>query len=87
MTRINELNKTDFREFVSDMIDNDGLEWALNRVYENSTLSESIAFNRTKRGNEYWSNIYHNGYKVEMTLKEIEEKLNLTPNSLKVIPY
>lgn len=85
--KINELRKTDFKEFVSDMIEADGLEWALNRVYENSRLSESIAFNRTTRGHEYWNNIYHNGYQVEMTLKEIEEKLKLPPGTLKIMPF
>lgn len=85
--KINELRKTDFREFVADMIENDGLEWALNRVYENSTLSESIAFNRTKRGHKYWYNINQNGYQVEMTIKQIEEKLNLSPNTLKILPF
>ena len=87
MTRINDLKQEDFIEFVSDMIEVDGLEWALKRIYENSRLSESIAFNRTKRGHEYWSNIYHNGYKVEMTLKEIEEKLKLPPGTLKIMPF
>ena len=85
--KINELRKTDFREFVADMIENDGLEWALNRVYENSTLSESIAFNRTKRGHEYWNNIYSNGYQVLLSIKEIENKLDLEPGTLKIVPF
>jgi hypothetical protein len=85
--KINELTKEDFKEFVSDMIEADGLEWALNRVYENSRLSESIAFNRTTRGHEYWNNIYHNGYQVLLSIKEIENKLNLEPGTLKIVPF
>lgn len=90
MTKLAELNKEDFKEFVLDMIQAEGLDWAINRIYENSTLSESIAWRKTKRGYDYWSNIYFNGYaeaKVEMTMQEIEEKLNMKPNTLKILPF
>jgi hypothetical protein len=87
MTKLLELNKQDFKEFVLDMVEAEGLDWAIDRIHDNDGLSCCITFNKTRRGSEYWSNIYWNGYKVEMTLKEIEEKLNLTPNSLKVIPF
>ena len=87
MTKLAELNRTDFKEFVLDMIEVESLVWAIDRIYDNDGLSSCIAFSKTKRGIEYWSNIYWNGYKVEMTIKEIEEKLNLSPNTLKVIPF
>jgi hypothetical protein len=87
MTKLSELTREDFKEFVLDMVEAESLDWAINRIYDNDGLSSCLAFAQTKRGSEYWSNIYWNGYKVEMTLKEIEEKLNLTPNTLKVIPY
>ena len=87
MTKINDLKQKDFIEFVSDMIEVDGLEWALKRIYENSRLSESIAFNRTTRGHEYWNNIYSNGYQVLLSIKEIENKLDLEPGTLKIVPF
>lgn len=87
MTTLAELNKEDFKEFVLDMIEVEGLNWAIDRIYDNDKLSACLVFTKTKRGQEYWSNIYWNGYKVEMTIKQIEEKLNLSPNTLKVIPF
>ena len=87
MTTLAELNKEDFKEFVLDIIEAEGLNWAIDRIYDNDKLSACLVFTKTKRGYEYWYNIYWNGYKVEMTIKQIEEKLNLSPNTLKVIPY
>ena len=87
MTKLAELNRTDFKEFVLDMIEVESLDWAINRIYDNDELSSCLTFTQTKRGPEYWSNIYWNGYKVEMTIKEIEEKLNLSPNTLKILPF
>lgn len=87
MTTLSKLNKEDFKEFVLDMIEVEGLKWAIDRIYDNDNLSACLVFNKTRRGQEYWSNIYWNGYKVEMTIKQIEEKLNLSPNTLKVIPF
>lgn len=82
MTKLAELNRTDFKEFVLDMIEAESLDWAINRIYENDGLSSCICFNKTKRGHEYWSNIYWNGYKVTLTKEEIEKKLNLQPGTL-----
>jgi hypothetical protein len=87
MTRINDLKEEDFKEFVKEMVELDGLDWALKRIYENSRLSESISFNRTKRGHEYWSNIYHNGYQIPLSIKEIENKLGLAPGTLRIVPF
>lgn len=87
MITLAELNKEDFKEFVLDIIEVEGLNWAIDRIYDNDKLSVCLVFTKTKRGQEYWSNIYWNGYKVEMTIKQIEEKLNLSPNTLKVIPF
>ena len=87
MKTLAELNKEDFKEFVLDMIEVEGLNWAIDRIYDNDILSVCLVFTKTKRGQEYWSNIYWNGYKVEMTIKQIEEKLNLSPNTLKILPF
>ena len=82
MTKLNELNKSDFKEFVTEIIELETLEWALSRIYDNDGLSSCLSFSKTKRGSEYWSNIYWNGYKVTLTKEEIEKRLNMNPGTL-----
>jgi hypothetical protein len=82
MTKILELNKGDFKEFVSDMIETDGLDWALSRIYDNDGLIRCTIFDKTRRGSTYWSNIYRNGYKATLTKEEIEKRLDMQPGTL-----
>ncbi|MFY8248271.1 MAG: hypothetical protein ACOVJ5_01060 [Gloeomargaritales cyanobacterium] len=87
MTRINELTEADRIEFFNEIVKQHGLNHAISCVTENDRLSSGAVFCMTDK-EKYWSELYWNGYpKVEMTLKEIEEKLDLAPNTLKVIPY
>lgn len=85
MTKLNELNRSDFKEFVLDMIQVESLDWAINRIYDNDELSSCLSFIETKRGHDYWSNIYWNGYKVTLTKEEIEKRLNMQPGSLAIV--
>ena len=82
MTKLNELNREDFKDFVLEMVETESLDWAINRIYDNDALSSCISFNKTKRGHAYWSNIYWNGYKTTLTKEEIEKRLNLEPGTL-----
>jgi len=82
MTKLNELNRSDFKEFVTEMIESENLDWALSRIYDNDGLSSCLPFNKTKRGHAYWSNIYWNGYKVTLTKEEIERRLDMQPGTL-----
>jgi hypothetical protein len=82
MTKLAELNRSDFKEFVLDMIEAESLDWAIGRIYDNDGLSSCVNFNKTKRGQEYWSNIYWNGYKVALTKEQIEKRLSMQPGTL-----
>jgi hypothetical protein len=86
--RINELKETDRIDFFNEIVKQHGLNHAISCVTENDRLSACLRFDKTWN-ESYWVNLYFNGGypKVEMTLKEIEEKLDLVPNTLKVIPY
>jgi hypothetical protein len=87
MTRINELNETDRIEFFNEIVKQHSLDHAISCVRDNDRLSSCAVFCMTAK-EKYWSDLYWEGYpKVEMTLKEIEEKLGLGPDTLKVIPF
>jgi len=87
MTRINELTEADRIEFFNEIVKRQGLTYAVGCINENDRMGACIVFDTTEKG-KYWSELYWNGYpKVEMTLKEIEVKLDLAPNTLKVIPF
>lgn len=80
--RINELNKADKEEFFIEIIRQDGLDYAIECVEDNNALVICLVFSATAR-EEYWRDLYRTGCpKIEMTLEEIERKLNLTPNTL-----
>jgi len=85
MTRINELTKTDRVEFFNEIVKQHNLDHAISCVRDNNRLSECCAFHKT--GNEsYWRDLYDNGYPtVEMTITEIEKKLGLMRNTLRII--
>jgi hypothetical protein len=85
--RINELTETDRIEFFNEIIKQHGLDHAISCVRDNDRLSACAVFCKTTK-EEYWSNLHYHGYPIiEMTLKEIEEKLDLIPNTLKVIAF
>jgi hypothetical protein len=85
--KINELKETDRIEFFNEIVKQYGLNHAISCVRDNDLLSMCLNFSKACR-EIYWVDLYANGYsKVEMTLKEIEVKLDLAPNTLKVIPY
>jgi hypothetical protein len=88
MIRINELKRKDREQFFSEIIEQHGVDHAISCVRDNDRLSSCLVFHKT--GNEsYWVNLYANGYprEVEMTMREIEEKLNLVPGTLKILPF
>ena len=85
--RINELKRKDREQFFIEIVEQHGVEHAISCVRDNDRLSSCLQFHKTCN-ESYWVNLYQNGYaKVEMTIKEIEEKLGMEPNTLKVIPF
>jgi len=85
--RINELKENDRVKFFNEIITQHGLTHAISCVRDNNRLSECCVFFKTDN-EEYWANLHYHGYPIiEMTLKEIEVKLDLVPNTLKVIPF
>jgi hypothetical protein len=85
--RINELKENDRIEFFNEIVKQHGLDHAISCVKSNNLLSACAVFINTSNS-EYWSGLYYHGYpKVEMTLQEIEIKLDLPLGTLKVIPY
>ena len=85
--RINELKRKDREQFFIEIVEQHGVEHAISCVRDNDRLSSCLQFHKTCN-ESYWVNLYQNGYaKVEMTIKEIEEKLNLSPNTLKILPF
>ncbi len=87
MTRINELKNRDREQFFIEIVEQHGVEHAISCVAENDRMSACLLFDKTCNAT-YWSELFWNGYpKVEMTLKEIEEKLKLEPGTLKILPF
>ena len=85
--RINELKRKDREQFFIEIVEQHGVEHAISCVRDNDRLSSCLQFHKTCN-ESYWVDLYRNGYaKVEMTIKEIEEKLGMEPNTLKVIPF
>ena len=85
--RINELKEKDRKAFFIEIVEQHGVEHAISCVRDNDRLSSCLQFHKTCN-ESYWVDLCRNGYaKVEMTIKEIEEKLLLEPNTLKVIPF
>lgn len=85
--RINELKEKDRKVFFIEIIEQHGVDHAISCVRDNDRLSSCLVFHKTCN-ETYWTNLYRNGYpKVEMTLQEIEVKLDLSPGTLKVIPF
>ena len=86
--RINELKENDRIEFFNEIIKQHGLDHAISCVRDNDQLSACLVFWKTCN-EPYWTNLYYSGGypKVEMTLKEIEEKLELVPGTLKILPF
>lgn len=85
--RINELKEKDREVFFIEIIEQHGVDHAISCVRDNDRLSSCLVFSKTCN-ESYWVNLYQNGYpKVEMTLQEIEVKLDLLPGTLKVIPF
>jgi hypothetical protein len=85
--RINELKRKDREQFFIEIVEQHGVEHAISCVRDNDRLSSCLQFHKTCN-ETYWVNLYQNGYpKVEMTIKEIEEKLDMEPNTLKVIAF
>lgn len=85
--RINELKRKDREVFFIEIVEQHGVEHAISCVRDNNELSACLVFSKTCN-ESYWVNLYQNGYaKVEMTIKEIEEKLGMEPDTLKVIPF
>ena len=85
--RINELKRKDREQFFIEIVEQHGVEHAISCVRDNDRLSSCLQFHKTCN-ESYWVDLYRNGYaKVEMTIKEIEEKLDMEPNTLKVIPF
>lgn len=85
--RINELKENDRKVFFIEIVEQQGVDHAISCVRDNDRLSACLLFHETS-DKLYWRDLYNNGYpKVEMTLKEIEEKLDLTPGTLKILPF
>ena len=85
--RINELKENDRVKFFNEIIIQHGLTHAISCVRDNNRLSECCVFFKTDN-EKYWTELYKNGYaKVLLTLKEIEEKLDLAPGTLKILPF
>lgn len=85
--KINELKKKDREQFFIEIVEQHGVEHAISCVRDNDQLSACLVFSKTCN-ESYWVDLYCNGYpKTEMTVREIEEKLGMEPNTLKVIPF
>lgn len=85
--RINELKEKDREVFFIEIIEQHGVDHAISCVRDNDPLSACLVFSKTCN-ESYWVNLHCNGYaKIEMTVREIEEKLNMEPNTLKVLPF
>jgi hypothetical protein len=82
MIRIKDLNREDFIEFVTEIVEQDDLNFALKAVYDNMPLGLCLPFSFTKRGFDYWDNRYTNGYNTTLTKEEIEDKLNIERGTL-----
>jgi hypothetical protein len=82
MIKIKDLNREDFIEFVTEIVEQDDLNFALKAVYDNMPLGFCLSFIRTKRGFDYWDNRYYNGYNTTLTKEEIEDKLNMERGTL-----
>jgi hypothetical protein len=85
--RINELKKGDRKVFFIEIVEQRGVDHALSCVRDNDQLSACLVFKETCH-ESYWRNLYQNGYaEIEMTIKEIEAKLNMEPDTLKILPF
>jgi hypothetical protein len=85
--KINELKKKDREQFFIEIVEQHGVEHAISCVRDNDQLSACLVFWKTCN-ETYWTNLYRNGYpKTEMTIKEIEEKLEMEPDTLKIVPF
>lgn len=85
--KINELKRKDREQFFIEIVEQHGVEHAISCVRDNDRLSSCLQFHKTCN-ETYWLNLYLNGYPtVEMTVKEIEEKLDLASGTLKIMPF
>jgi hypothetical protein len=85
--RINELKTEDRDTFFIEIVLQHGVDHAISCVRDNDRLSSCLVFFKTSN-EKYWGDLHANGYPmVEMTVKEIEEKLGMNPGTLKVIPF